>query len=324
MDPAPRSDSLNLPAWLLSPEHLARMGGAVWVFLWLWNQTDPAGGPYSREVRAGSPVRVDELCEALGLPERTVRRHLAQLRDEGYLNTFRESHAFTAVISIWRPDGPGGGLPAKNGRSLKTQSDLPKMAGHPRNDESPAKNGRSQDQDSAKFGRSGANFPAKNGRLAGEFSSPPGPPLKEQELFLDIPGKQGSSLPDPGFLLRTNNNKSANVVPIRPDVEGPSASSGPDAAVAVGQSPERLRREQAARHHLGRIDAWERPELNRTLLEALCGLSATGLNEVFEVVCRMHRTRRKDLDNPAGWWASMLIRSAQAWRKANRLEVRRE
>jgi len=236
------------------------MGGAVWVFLWLWGQSDPTDGLFSREVRSGSPVRVEEVCAALGLSDRTIKRHLAHLRDAGYLTTFREHHAFTAVVSLWRPE--------------------------PQTEESGAKSGTS-------LSMSGA----KNGTSLAQKSAPPGPPGKEEDLFLDIPTYKGSSLNSRGFLLRTNSNKRASVVPLRPGVEGQSPSSAPAAAVvAAGPTPGRLRMEQAIQHHLSRIDEWERPEFNRTLAEALCSLKVQELNEVFEIAWRLHRTRNKALE----------------------------
>lgn len=70
--------------------------------------------------------------------------------------------------------------------------------------------------------------------------------------------------------------------------------------------------EQTITHLISRIEAWERPELTRRLREALGAVPLTHLDAVFEQAWRLHRTRRKDLDNPAGWWASTLQRCAEA------------
>ena len=272
------------------------MGGALWVFLWLWREGSAEDSPFVREVRGGAPVRVEEIADGLGLPMRTVKRHLAQLREAGYLTTFREHHAFTAIVNIWRPGGEDQESGAKNGTSLSLDgpSQVPKMALDPRNDESSAKNGTSE--------------------------NPPGPPLKEQELFLYNLNSRGSSLPDPWFLLRTSSKQlKANVVPIRPGVEGDPPSSSPGiaaAAVAAGSNTRRLRHEQAILHHLGRIEAWERPELTATLRDALLAVPLEHLVEVFELCWRKHRLRSKALENPAGWWASMLRQTAEAVAKA--------
>jgi hypothetical protein len=281
------------------------MGGALWVFLWLWREGAAGENPFVREVRGGAPVRVEEIAAGLGLPMRTVKRHLAQLREAGYLTTIREHHAFTAIVNIWRPGGEDQESGAKNGTSLVGPSQVPTMALDPRNDESGAKNGTSLDVSGA-----------KNGTL----ENPPGPPLKEQEIYLDKPRvTELSSLPDPGFFLRTSSsNKRANIVPIRPGVEGGSAPSGPGiaAAVAAGPSPRRLRHEQAILHHLGRIEAWERPELTATLRDALLAVPLVHLAEVFELCWRKHRLRNKALENPAGWWAAMLRQTAEVVAKA--------
>lgn len=254
------------------------MGGALWVFLWLWREGAAGDSPFVREVRGGAPVRVEEIAAGLGLPVGTVKRHLAQLREAGYLTTFREHHAFTAIVNIWRPGGEDQESRPKNGPSLS---------------ESRPKNGPSE--------------------------NPPGPPLKEQELFLDKPSNQGSSFDSPGFLLRTSSsNKRANVVPIRPGVEAEDrpAVEGAAAAVAAGPSTRRLRHEQAILHHLGRIEAWERPELTATLRDALLAVPLVHLAEVFELCWRKHRYRNKALENPAGWWAAMLRQSAEVVAKA--------
>ena len=105
MGQEPRLEGLTVPEWLLHPEHAAQMGGALWVFLWLWREGAAGESPFVREVRGGAPVRVEEIGAGLGLPVGTVKRHLAQLREAGYLTTFREHHAFTAIVNLWRPGG---------------------------------------------------------------------------------------------------------------------------------------------------------------------------------------------------------------------------
>lgn len=86
----------------------------------------------------------------------------------------------------------------------------------------------------------------------------------------------------------------------------------PAAAVAAERERERwLRHEQAILHHLGRIGEWERPELTASLRRALMAVPVAELAKVFELCWRMHRTRNKALDNPAGWWARMLSRAAE-------------
>ena len=304
MGQEPRLEGLTVPEWLLHPEHAAQMGGALWVFLWLWREGAAGESPFVREVRGGAPVRVEEIGAGLGLPVGTVKRHLAQLREAGYLTTFREHHAFTAIVNIWRPGGEDHESKPKNGPSHDGASQGPKMGLDPRNDESRPKNEPSLCESRPK------NGPSEN---------PPGPPLKEQELLLNNLVSEGSSVPDPGFLLRTSSKQlRANVVPIRPGVEGEPPPSGPGiaAAVAAGPSPRRLRHEQAILHHLGRIEAWERPELTATLSDALMAVPLEHLAEVFELCWRKHRLRNKALENPAGWWAAMLRQSAEAVAKS--------
>jgi len=300
LDQQVRPDGLTIPDWLLSPEHAAQMGGALWVFLWLWREGAAGDSPFVRDVRGGAVVEVEEISAALGLPKRSVERHLATLREAGYLQTFKERYGFTALVSLW-----------DSARSVP-----PNLA--ELNQSSPAKNGGTEPilhPEPPKMAGLEPTSPAKNGGTG----NPPGPPLKEQELLLNNLVSEGSSVPDPGFLLRTSSSKKkASVVPIRPGVEGEPPPSGPGiaAAVAAGPSPRRLRHEQAILHHLGRIEAWERPELTATLSDALMAVPLEHLAEVFELCWRKHRLRNKALENPAGWWAMMLRQTAEVVAKA--------
>lgn len=281
--PAPNAPSLDLPSWLLSPEHAARMGGALWVFLWLWREGQDQESPHVRAVRGGAVVRVEEIAEALGLNERTVRRHLGTLCEAGYLNTWREAHGFTAVVNIWRP-APGQ-QPERPDSSVRSLA--------------PARSNLSDHQASDR-----TTLSDDSARVDSSVRSqhPPAPPLRVlEESSLD-----SSSSED--CLNVPTSAKRAQVVPFKPVAEGPA----PAAVVVAGSSPGRLRQEQAIAHLIGRIEDWERPALTKTLLEALCAVPLTHLPAVFDQAWRFHRTRRKDLDNPAGWWAETLRRCAEA------------
>lgn len=299
-----------MPEWLMSPEHVARMGGALWVFLWLWGESDPAGGPYRREVRSGAPIRIDEVCASLGLPERTIKSHMTRLRKAGYLTTSREHHAFTAVVKICgleeASDESRAGICPSPGRPSQGQIIAPDPRSRAGNCPSPAK--------------SGAGFcPSLD-----QKSAPPAPPGKEEDLFLDIPTYEGSSLNSRGFLLSTNNNKTASGMPKRSGRGKPAFSSKPAYGDVPRSASEPCRREQAIRAHLDRIGEWERPKLTRTLTETLYALEGYELDQVFERAWAFHRTRHKGLDNPPGWWASLLCQLGEECLKSNRDRVQRE
>ncbi len=278
------------------------MGDALWVFLWLWQGGQPGDSPHVREARGGDLVRVKEIAEALGLSRRSVQRYLATLRDEGYLTTWQDQHGFTAVISIWDASqqehtarGDKSGAPDPTVRDDKS--------GAPEHE-----SGRGDKSGAPEIG-SGVTDMAHldaRGDKSGAPENPPAPPLRVlEESFLD-------SSSSGGFLEVPTTAKTAQVVPLRGGLE--SVPPRP-VAVAAGPSPGRSRQEQAIAHLIGRIEAWERPELTRTLLDALCQVPLSQLPLVFEQVWRFHRTRRKDLDNPAGWWAAMLARAVQECRR---------
>ena len=271
------------------------MGGALWVFLWLWRESTACDSPHVREVRGGRSFRAEEIAQALGQPLRSIERHLATLRTHGYLQTWKEQHGISALVNLWAGES----------------SAPPEMAGQDQS--STAKNGGTESETGPvppKMAGLEAMSPAKNGGT----EIPPGPPYEVlEELSLDHASNLRSSgpclIPQPCIDPVPTTAKIANVVPLRPEPPGPGS---PRAAAGVrGSSP----REQAILHHLGRIDAWERPELTKTLSRTLWQLPPAGLNEVFELAWTHHRLRNKALDNPPGWWVATLTRLASAWLK---------
>jgi hypothetical protein len=74
---------------ILDSRHRKRIGSAVWVFLFLIDkctkeQEDNNGG-WLGLVLGGSPITARYIAEHLGECERSVRRHLKQLEDGGYI-----------------------------------------------------------------------------------------------------------------------------------------------------------------------------------------------------------------------------------------------
>ena len=96
----------------------------------------------------------------------------------------------------------------------------------------------------------------------------------EQDLFLDLysPG---------GFFIEPTTAKRARPVPTGPRREAPSQKP---AAVADGSIGGGSRLEQALARRIGQIESWERPEMTKTLMDALGEVPLSHLDLVFEQV----------------------------------------
>jgi len=75
---------LPVSSGLLEPKHVAAIGPAIWVFLWMINRTTTESG-MEGIVLNGAAIRSQAIAEDLGLRDRTVRDHLNILCDGGYL-----------------------------------------------------------------------------------------------------------------------------------------------------------------------------------------------------------------------------------------------
>ena len=114
---------------LLDPEHVSRIGPAIWVFLALIDmQTKPDGTVLDLK----KEIRIQDIAERLGLPERTIRRHLLRLRP--YLDTRRTRGGFRIRIRNPKKRFKEQSRPAKNGQPRTANSghsqypDRPKIA----------------------------------------------------------------------------------------------------------------------------------------------------------------------------------------------------
>ena len=119
----PDQKQINLPGYALHPEHVANIGPAIWVFLWLWNRKGEGGivGPGE----AGSIITKGRIAKDLGISERSVKRHLATLREGNYLDTWFEGPGFTAIVQLWDPkawanNGPADEKISKGGGPMVT------------------------------------------------------------------------------------------------------------------------------------------------------------------------------------------------------------
>lgn len=90
----------RLSLWLPAGEHLAKIGNAVWVFMWLYLRMTDGG------VMGGLVFTASHIARDLGISEQKVRRDMNKLRDAGYLETWFEGAGLTAWIQLWQAGGP--------------------------------------------------------------------------------------------------------------------------------------------------------------------------------------------------------------------------
>lgn len=139
--------NIGLHDGLLDPKHISAMGTSVFLYLWCLRHQTKSNGL----VLGGSPITYEKINERLGQSERTVRRWMKSLRDNGYVEVtylnFKmmrlcvlKSKKFNfrqlpLPMHMNRPDVAGRAdvLSAKSGRSVR-----PNVA------DTPAKNGRSK------------------------------------------------------------------------------------------------------------------------------------------------------------------------------------
>ena len=95
-------DHLNLPAILLHPAHVAGMGKAVWVYLWLWRRLGSQARIWGGQVPG--VVTTEDAARELGIPRRTVERHLASLREREYILTEQAGHGLKVEVNLWNPE----------------------------------------------------------------------------------------------------------------------------------------------------------------------------------------------------------------------------
>ena len=87
-------DSFYFPVYtgLLTPEHRERIGPAIWEFLWLISKVTKEvqeEGETLGIVLGGRPVKLAEIADDLGSSERSVRRNITHLKEQGYIESVR-------------------------------------------------------------------------------------------------------------------------------------------------------------------------------------------------------------------------------------------
>ena len=125
---------------LLDPEHVSRVGPAVWTYLCLidW-QTQPDGTVLDRMKSHGRGVRIQDIANRLGLPVRTIRSHLVRLRP--YLELTRTREGFFIRIRNPHKRFKGQVRVAENGQSRVAEN---RQSHHPERQKSDTQSGRNQ------------------------------------------------------------------------------------------------------------------------------------------------------------------------------------
>ena len=152
--------NMNAGVWLglFEHKHYARMGDAIWLFGWLVGRQTRRNGL----ILGGAPMTYERITTDTGIPTRTLRRWMATLKAEGYIEisylNFKQMR-----IRICNPKK----FSARQ-LGLKMKEEPSATSGLYENGET-AKSGRYDEEPSANSGRSVrpevAGTPAKSGRF---------------------------------------------------------------------------------------------------------------------------------------------------------------
>jgi hypothetical protein len=116
--------SYPIPVWNGIFDHRAKIGEAIWVFLWCIDRVtkEQSGVGF---VLGGSVVTAGKIADELGYSDRTIRQHLHSLAGHGYITMKLAAHGFIITVAksqkfnIWKTDKSAGQV----GRELPTTGD---------------------------------------------------------------------------------------------------------------------------------------------------------------------------------------------------------
>jgi hypothetical protein len=101
--------SYPIPIWNGILEHAARIGEALWEFLWMIDkitaEKDGVG-----IVLGGAPVKLETIAHDLSTHKRTIRRHVEKLEAESYIRRRRTPYGYVFEVlnsrkfGIWNPN----------------------------------------------------------------------------------------------------------------------------------------------------------------------------------------------------------------------------
>lgn len=313
--PAPLKYVL-VPGPLLHPEHQALMGPALWVFLWLWREARLEEGKWGGEVRGGQAIRLEEIGRSLGITVRTVKRHLARLREAEYVETWLAGVGMEIMVFLWDPVKEAAAKeeergqfcpPNNNYRGDKTvpsaekdergDNTVPSVMIHDGTILSPLEQKPPKTDDEQ----------GEGGTILSPLGTPSDSPLGELDITRNSLSSGGDSLVCVSNEPTATREEPCNEAQVERERGGQKKP-----AAGNGESPGLLK----ARVLILRVEEWERPDLTRTLAFKLGRLSPGEVERAFDFVWRRHRHRNKGLDSPAAWWASMLARAADELYKA--------
>ena len=104
--------------------HCARIGIAIWVFLWMIDRTTQerpdAGGYLEGFVYGGRPVRAQEIAKELQMGTRTVQAHLDHLVSAGYIRRLSGGHGVACGYAVRRSKKRKSKLSVVGGREAAT------------------------------------------------------------------------------------------------------------------------------------------------------------------------------------------------------------
>ncbi|UYL94147.1 putative transcriptional regulator [Geobacillus phage vB_GthS_PK5.2] len=140
-------ESFYFPVYtgLLTPEHRERIGPAIWEFLWLISKVTKEvqeEGETLGIVLGGRPVKLAEIADDLGSSERSVRRNITRLKEQGYIESVRAPYGEIYRVRKSKKFAYHN-RPAKNGLSANERVATSDLSG----DERVAKNGRSESRE---------------------------------------------------------------------------------------------------------------------------------------------------------------------------------
>jgi DNA-binding MarR family transcriptional regulator len=140
-------ESFYFPVYsgLLTAQHRERIGPAIWEFLWLISKVTKEieeEGETWGIVLGGKPVKLAEIAAELGESERTAKRNIARLKDEGYIETVRAPYGEIYKVRKSKKFVHKN-RSAKNGTSLDEREDK----NVPSHDERWDKNGTSEERE---------------------------------------------------------------------------------------------------------------------------------------------------------------------------------
>lgn len=84
---------------LLDPKHKDAMGTAVWEFMWLLDKITKIDEGGVGWVLGGKPINIEDIRKDLGGDEKTVRRNLQRLEEEGYIRKIRTPRGISIRVA---------------------------------------------------------------------------------------------------------------------------------------------------------------------------------------------------------------------------------